>query len=138
MNNIEDRLEIQDLVNRYAYFCDSFMIQEWADVFAPDGTLDESAFGKGKYVGHDEIIAYGQGITERVQHIVHLMSNLIIWEVQGDTARGTSFAIVESMLKTGDRARYQVKYEDEYQRINGRWVINTRVLRTSFPPEMIA
>lgn len=136
--NLEDRLEIQEVVHRYAYFVDNFEIPEWVALFTADGTLDESEFGKGCYAGHDAIHAYGRAISERVLHLVHLMSNQIIWEINGDSARSTSFAIVESMSKAGDRARYQVKYEDEFRRQDGRWLIHKRMLRTSFPPEILS
>lgn len=136
--NIEDRLQIQDLVSRYAYLVDSFMAAEWLEVFTPDAVLDESAFGMGRYEGHDALLAYAQAIAGRVEHLIHLMSNHLIWESGNDTARGTCFAIVESMQKTGARARYHVKYEDEYKRIDGRWLIHRRILRSSFPPEILA
>lgn len=136
--NVEDRLEIQDLVAKYAYYVDSFMVPEWVNVFAPDGVLDESEFGMGRHEGHEGLSAYGNGIAERVQNLIHIMANHLTWEIQSDSARGTSFAIVESMQKSGARARYLVKYEDQYRRAAGRWVIQERILRKSFPPEIIS
>lgn len=136
--NVEDRLEIQDLVSRYAFFVDSFMIPEWVAVFAPDGILDEREFGMGMHEGHAGLTTYGDAIAGRVRYLVHLMTNHLIWETGKDSAAGTSFASVESMQNTGARARYLVKYEDEYRRLDGRWVLQTRVLRKSFPPEVIA
>lgn len=135
---IEDRLEIQDLVNKYAYYVDSFMFAEWVNLFAPEATLDESEFGMGKYDGHAALAGYGENMGGRVLHLVHLMTNHLIWDATADTARGTSFAIVESMQKTGARARYHVKYEDEYKRVDGRWVFANRILRKSFPPEILS
>lgn len=135
---IEDRFAIQDLVHLYAYYVDSFMFPEWVALFAPDGVLDESEFEMGRYDGQAALAGYGDAMAGRVLHLVHLMTNLIIWDLQQDTARGTSFAIVESMQKTGKRARYHVKYEDQYKRVEGRWVFQERILRKSFPPEIIA
>ena len=136
--NIQDRLEIQDLVHHYAYYCDKFMFAEWANLFAPDGVLDESEFELGRYDGRAALADYGAAMASRVQHMVHLMSNILIWEPQADSARGTCFAIVESMHKTGRHARFHVNYEDRYARIDGRWVFQERILRKSFPPEIIA
>lgn len=135
---IEDRMEIQDLVSQYAYYVDSFMIDEWVALFAPDGFLDESEFGMGRHEGHQGLSDYGNAIANRVQHLVHLMTNHLVWDAHENSARGTSLAIVESMQNTGSRARYLVKYEDEYRRFDGRWVLQARMLRKSFPPEAIA
>lgn len=135
---IEERIEIQDLVYKYAYYVDSFIFDEWVKLFAPDGTLDESEFGMGKYDGHAALAGYGANMGGRVLHLVHLMTNHLVWDIQGDTAKGTSFAIVESMQKTGARARYHVKYEDDYKRLDGSWVFAKRTLRKSFPPEILA
>jgi hypothetical protein len=135
---VEDRLALQDLVHRYAYFVDSFMFPEWVELFARDGVLDESEFGMGRYDGQQALAGYGDDMGERVLHLVHLMTNHLIWEMSEDRARGTSFAIVESMQKTGSRARYHVKYDDEYVRISGKWVFQARILRKSFPPEVIS
>lgn len=135
--NLEDRLAIQELNHRYAYFVDSFDADAWAKVFAPDAFFDESEFGNGVFVGRDAIREYGISITGMVAHVVHLMSNLIIWEGNSDTARGTIFALVESMRKSGERSRYQVKYEDEYVKLDGEWKIAKRVLRKTFPPEQV-
>lgn len=136
--NIEDRMAIQDLVYKYAYYVDSFMFSEWVELFAPEATLDESEFGMGKYDGHAALAGYGENMGGRVLHLVHLITNHLVWDFQGDSARGTSLAIVESMQKSGARARYHVKYEDEYQKLDNRWVFSKRMLRKSFPPEILA
>lgn len=136
--HVEDRLALQDLVHRYAYYVDSFMFPEWVDLFAPDGVLDESEFDMGRYDGKQALAGYGDDMGGRVLHLVHLMTNHLIWEMNDNHARGTSFAIVESMQKSGRRARYHVKYDDEYVRIAGKWLFQSRILRKSFPPEIIS
>ncbi|CAB3735852.1 nuclear transport factor 2 family protein [Paraburkholderia rhynchosiae] len=135
--NAEDRIAIQELNHRYAYFVDSFEVESWVDVFAPDAFFDESEFGNGVFVGHDAIRQYASSIAEKTAHLVHLMSNLIIWEGDSSSARGTVFGLVESMRKTGQRSRYQVKYDDEYVKLDGIWKIAKRVLRKTFPPETV-
>ena len=136
--NVEDRLHAQDLISKYAFYIDNFKVPEWVSLFSSDGVLDESAFGMGRHAGHDALRAYGTGISERVLHLVHIMSNVLIWEASSTTARVTSSAIVESMQKAGSRARYHVSYEDELRRVEGRWVIQHRLLKKSFPPEKIS
>ncbi|CAB3735786.1 nuclear transport factor 2 family protein [Paraburkholderia rhynchosiae] len=135
--NVEDRLEIQELNHRYAYFVDCFEIDEWVRVFAPNAIFDEREFGNDLFVGHDAIRRYGHDIVAVTQHAVHLMSNHIIWSHDFDTARGTVFGLVEALSKRGERTRYQVRYEDEYVKIAGSWKIGKRILRKTFPPETV-
>ena len=136
--SVEDRLAIQELNHRYAYFVDAFEIESWVGVFATNAFFDEREFGNGLFVGHDAIRDYGRTIVEKTQHLVHLMSNQILWHLDDDSARGSVFCLVESMRKTGERGRYQVKYEDEYTKLDGVWKISKRVLRKTFPPEKMA
>ncbi|WP_322790387.1 nuclear transport factor 2 family protein [Rhizorhapis suberifaciens] len=120
-------------------FVDSFEPDNWALVFAPDGILDESEFfDEARFAGRDAIRAYGAKIGETVHHIVHLMSNHLIFDLKPATARGTAFSLVETMRKNGERVRFHVKYEDEYVKIGGSWMIAKRTLRKSFPPENVS
>jgi hypothetical protein len=136
--SIEDRLEIQELNYLYAYYVDEFEIENWVNVFTPDAYFDEREFDCGLHVGHDAIFAYGQKIVEETKSAVHLMCNHIIRDLTTTTATGTIFALVDSLGKNGHYARYQVKYEDAYLKVDGRWKIARRVLRKSFPAELLA
>lgn len=135
----DDRLAIQELNYKYAYYVDSFEPDNWAMIFAPDGILDESEFfDDARFAGRDAIRAYGAKISDTVQHIVHLMANHLIFDLTPTTARGTAFSLVETMRKTGERLRFHVKYEDEYVKIGDAWTIARRKLCKSFPPENVA
>lgn len=134
----DDRLAIQELNYKYAYYVDSFEPDNWAMIFAPDGILDESDFfDDARFAGRDAIRAYGTKISDTVEHIVHLMANHLIWDLTPTTARGTAFSLVETMRKTGERLRFHVKYEDEYVKIGDSWTIARRKLCKSFPPENV-
>ncbi|MEJ7935545.1 nuclear transport factor 2 family protein [Sphingobium sp. AN558] len=132
----DDRLAIQELNYKYAYFIDSLDPENWADIFAPDGVLDESEFfPDARFAGREAILAYGTKISGNVHNIVHLMTNQIINDLTPTSARGTAFALVETMRKTGERLRFHVKYEDEFVKIDGSWRIAQKTLRKSLPPE---
>lgn len=132
----EDRLAIQELNYKYAYYVDSFEPENWANIFAPDGVLDESDFfDDAVFAGRDAIRAYAEKISGTVDNIVHLMTNQIVSDLTPTTARGTAFALVETQRKNGDRLRFHVKYVDEYVKIDGNWLIARKKLRKSFTPE---
>jgi hypothetical protein len=137
-SQIADRLEIAELVNSYALHIDLFQIDEWVDLFTEDAYFDEREFDTGLHVGRDAIRAYGESLAESVQHAAHLMSNLVIRDLTATSARGIVFALVEALMKTGSRQRWQVRYEDTYVKIDGSWKIGRRVLRKTFPVEQIA
>ncbi|PTB21748.1 hypothetical protein C9I57_03625 [Trinickia symbiotica] len=136
--NVEDHLAIQELNHRYAYFIDCFDIDNWVNVFTPTAILDEAELGTGLLEGHEAIRRYGREIVSTTQHVVHLMSNHIIWSLERDAARGTVFSIVDALSKSGERTRYQIKYEDEYLKISGCWKIARRKVRPTLPPEAVS
>ena len=132
----DDRLAIQELNYKYAYYVDSFEPENWANIFAPNGVLDESAFfADARFEGRDAIRAYGEKLVANVDTIVHLMTNQLVVDLTPTTARGTAFALVETQRKSGERLRFHVKYEDAYVKIDGTWLIAHKTLRKSFAPE---
>jgi SnoaL-like domain len=135
--SIEEKFRIQELNYYYALYVDKFQIDQWVNVFTPDGYFDESEFGYGLHVGHDAIRAYGVKLVEDNTFVVHLMANHIITDLTDTSAKGTVFALVEGLTKTNIHARFQVIYEDEYAKIKGDWKIKKRVLRKTFPVEMV-
>jgi hypothetical protein len=136
--SVEEQLEIQELNNLYAYYVDSFEIENWLTVFTSDAYFDEREFDSGLHIGHAAIRTYGEKIVEEMVYAVHLMCNHIIRDLTKTTATGTIFAIVEGLAKNGFHARYQVKYEDAYLKVDGKWKIARRVLRKTFPVEILA
>ncbi|MEJ7935497.1 nuclear transport factor 2 family protein [Sphingobium sp. AN558] len=130
-----DYLEIQQLTHRYALHIDLFQIEKWVDVFTPDAFFDEREFGFGLYVGHDAIRAYGQSLADTVQYVTHLMANLVIENLTETSASGIVFALVEAEMKTGERERTHVRYEDDFVKVNGQWKIARKILRKTFSPE---
>lgn len=135
--SIEDKLEIYDLNFRYAILVDSYKIDEWVQVFTPNAFFDESEFGFGAHEGHDNIRAYGQVLVETTTFMTHLMGNHLIERIDGNSAQGVVFSLIEVQTTDGTRTRYQVKYEDEYKKVGGKWLIDRRILRKTFEPEVV-
>ena len=134
---IADRLEIAELVNCYALHIDLHEISQWVDLFTEDAFFDEREFDTGLHVGHAAIRAYGDLLAETVAHVVHLMSNLVIRNLSASTANGVVFASVDAQMKTGERQRWQVRYEDDYVKTDAGWKFARRILRRGLPPEDI-
>ena len=136
-DEIADRLEIAELVHAYALHIDLFQIDDWVDLFTQDAFFDEREFGSGLHIGREAIRAYGRVLAATVRHAAHLMTNLVIRDLTTNSANGVLFGLVEAQLKDGMRTRWQVRYEDCYAKVDGAWKISRRVLRKTFPEEMI-
>lgn len=134
---MNDYQEIQQLTHLYALHIDLFQIDEWVNVFTPDAYFDEREFDSGLYMGHDAIRAYGQSLADTVQHVTHLMANLVIRDLTAETASGIVFALVDAKMKTGERERNHVRYEDQYVKIDGQWKIARRILRKTLSAEAV-
>lgn len=133
----EDRQKIEELTHLYALNIDLFEVDEWANVFSPNAFFDEREFGNGLYEGREAIRAYGQLLSKTVRHVVHLMSNLVIRNLTPTTATGIVFCLCEAEMKTGERERNHVRYEDEYVKIDGEWKIDRRILRKTLAAEKV-
>lgn len=134
--DVEDRLMIQELNQKYAVYVDLHEIEAWVALFTRDATFDEREFGTPLISGHDEIRAYGQQLADTVQHAIHHMTTHLISDLTTTSARGTAFAVVEALMNDGAHARYQVLYRDRYTKIDGNWLFDERVLKATLPPEI--
>lgn len=136
-SNVEDRLEISALNQRYALHVDFHEIEEWVSLFTPGAVFDESEFDNPLMNGHAEIRAYGNHLTKIVRHVLHHMTTHHIFDMTATTARGRAFALIEAVLNDGSHARTHVVYEDLYEKIAGTWLIAERILRKTIEPETI-
>lgn len=137
MQSLQDRMQIQDLSNLYAYYVDEMKIEEWVNCFTADAVFDESDLGNGTHIGHEAIRAFGERLVTRVQLVVHLMSNHLVWDLGETDARGSSVAVVEAIYANGDRYRNHCSYADRYLKVDGTWKIKHRVAKRTFAKEFL-
>lgn len=134
MVEIADRLDIQQLINRYAYHIDLGEVDAWVDLFEEDAVLDESAMEMPVVAGHAEIRAYANQLVGDNLHVVHFMTNHIVSEVVDGRASGTVFGFVEAMTRSNGHGRYYILYRDSYRKAYGTWRFSKRVISPLFPP----
>lgn len=84
LQDMSDRLEIQDLLNAYTHAIDGKDWDALDDIFAPDATIDYSATG-GIAGTLAEAKAFLQQMLPMFQSTQHIVSNPLI-RVSGDTA----------------------------------------------------
>lgn len=135
--SVLDRLEIQQLVARYAYALDTGGRNgyEYADLFAPDGVfvgMNQGTAGR-LYRGRDTLASLARGGQRNPNFVSHFITNVIIEPAPGG-ARGTQYAIIGEIGGTnGSKGRWTHggHYKDEYVKTAAGWRFKSRVFYAS-------
>jgi hypothetical protein len=131
----DDRFELQELGARYAVNCDTKRYSAISELWAPDGTWDETIIGLPLCEGRAAIHEFFCGpAPEAVEFIHHIASNHVIDEFDGQTARGTTHLYAEGCF-FGNRVRVLGYYADEFVKVDGRWLFQRRELKEIAPSE---
>jgi hypothetical protein len=131
---LADRLELRDLVQKYAHAVDRRDAELLDALFVDDAELlvfdDPTAEEPSRTLRGREELAR---ITRSVAHYVattHLIGNHLV-ELGGDTATGETYCLASHLYDhEGERRRdvWSIRYEDRYVRHDGRWCFAQRRL----------
>jgi len=125
---LEDRLEIQDLMSRYAQMVDRREWERMHDVFAPGATLDYTTTG-GEKGGYEETLAWLDRALAPWPINLHFITNLTV-ELDGD--RATSRCYFQAPMGCVEEGGSQLVitnagcYDDELVRTEAGWRIAKR------------
>jgi 3-phenylpropionate/cinnamic acid dioxygenase small subunit len=143
VQEISDRMEITDLVHRYAQIIDSKdfdLLRE--EVFCEDAFIDYSAFG-GSTGDLESTIAFLHKAMQIFPNTQHLNANIQI-QLEGDRATGRVMCFNTQEMKLPEREEHiffcGLWYVDEYRRTEKGWRIARRVEEKSTvfnPPEFL-
>jgi 3-phenylpropionate/cinnamic acid dioxygenase small subunit len=143
LQEISDRMEITDLVHRYAQIIDSKdfdLLRE--EVFCEDAFIDYSAFG-GSTGDLESTIAFLHKAMQIFPNTQHLNANIQI-QLEGDRATGRVMCFNTQEMKLPERDEHiffcGLWYVDEYRRTEKGWRIARRVEEKSTvfnPPEFL-
>jgi SnoaL-like domain len=124
---VADRLEIQELVARYAFRCDTRRYAEVSELFTPDGVWDESVIGFPACAGHDAIDQAFAAAGEGLEFLIHMTGNHQLTAFASQAASGTVHLHAEGVF-AGSPFRILGYYADDYARADGRWRFARRTL----------
>jgi hypothetical protein len=132
----EDRAGIHDLNTRYATTFDNFQLEDCVECWTEDGVLDETRLGNGLFESRGEIRDFFRDrLFANAAHVIHLMFNHLVGEVDGDRAVGYVYCLVEVVKRDGGYVRLHCKYTDDYVRVGGEWKFQRRTISSSFPTD---
>lgn len=134
-SRLSDRAEIRDLIERYAGYADARRPDDLAELFTEDGVLvvrldpnvEEPTVRQGRAA-----IAEAIRFLDRYRHTQHLIASSII-DVEGDAAHAESQCTAHHINGEGAQTSdwtVHLRYSDDFVRVDGRWLIARRELRT--------
>lgn len=124
---VEDRLELLDLIARYAFRCDTGRYGDISELFTADGVFDESVIGLPICTGRDAIAATFQAVGQGIEWLIHLNGNHQATGYDGTSATATCHLHVEGSVN-GRAIRILGYYDDAYRKVEGRWLFERRTL----------
>ena len=135
IEQISDRLEIEDLITDYADAIDTLDIDRLDMIFTPDAFIDYSAMG-GAVGPYPEVKAFLKEALPVFANTQHMISNFQI-KLDGDRATGKIMCFNPMELNMGDDQQNAIFflglwYIDEYVKTEDGWRIARRSEEKSY------
>ncbi len=131
LREVRDRLEIQELMHRYAHMVDQREWQLMDEVFAPDATIDYTSTG-GQRGDHRATLEWLQRALEPWPLNLHFITNLVV-SLDGDRARSRCYFHAPMGRVEEDGSQLVITnagwYDDELVRTEHGWRIAHRDCR---------
>ena len=137
IEEISDRMEIQDLLVRYCYAVDHREFDDLVNVFTPDAVIDYSVYG-GSVGNPTETIAFLKESMPMFASFQHMISTSRI-EIDGDTAKVKTICHNPMVMPMGEEFivfTCGLWYVDELVRTPAGWRIAKRVEEKSYMKDM--
>ena len=144
MQEISDRLEIQELLIRYSHAVDTADWDAFEQVFTDDAVIDYTEMG-GPRGGVKETRAFLESTMPTFASYQHMLGNTVL-ELEGDTARARTICFNPMALNRGESEPHiffcGLWYRDVLVRSAAGWRIQDRYEERSYiynmPPDLLA
>ena len=134
LQEISDRLEIQNLLIDYSSAIDSKQFDDLDHIFTPDAYIDYSCFG-GPTGNYPEIKEFLKKAMPMFPKYYHMIGNSRVW-LDGDTARARTICFNPMVMKGADdkkqTAFYGLWYVDKLLRTPDGWRLSERLEEPCF------
>jgi uncharacterized protein (TIGR02246 family) len=127
--SLDDEKSIRDLLAAYCFCADRADADAFVELFTEDGVWDRGRWGRleGRKALHDYMSAASAKAAGKPT-TRHLSANELV-SVTRDTATARSYVLVMDVAPTPPLALVVGTYEDEFERVGGRWRFKSRSLR---------
>ena len=134
LQDLLDERDIKNLSHRYAIALDRDDREEWASLFSDDVAFESG----GATRGLDDVLRIPRVQLARYAKTLHAVTTQKI-VLAGDTATGEVYCVAHHLWRdTHQNGRlpfdlshnFLIRYEDDYARVDGRWVFTRRRLST--------
>lgn len=122
MNSVQDELELNKLMARYADAVNRDDADAWIATWAQDG--EWNLLGD-PVVGHDDILALWRQMMDSFEFALLLPSSCL-YRVDGDRATGHCYLQEYSRTPGGEATAIISRYRDTCVRRNGQWLYHSR------------
>ena len=126
LQEISDRLEIQQLLAAYSTAVDGGHFEDVDDLFTDDAVIDLSATG-GAYGPYGEVLSWMSNTLSAFGAYMHVLSGTDL-RLDGDTATARTACVNPLALDADSKAIYLICfwYDDEFARTPGGWRFRSR------------
>ena len=126
LQEISDRLEIQQLLAAYSTAVDGGRFEDLDDMFADDAIIDLSATG-GAHGPYSEVTSWLSGTLSGFGGYMHVVSSTDL-RLDGDTATGRTACVNPLALDADSKDIYLIYfwYDDEFVRTTDGWRFRSR------------
>jgi hypothetical protein len=134
--HVQDRLEIMDVLNRYAWGYDQRDLQMMGNSFAQEGHfsifLDGSELGSS--TGRDNVVKWLEGfMKQQTDQRRHVISNVVFEKQNENYAKVISYLACTTAQNHKVRLVTTGRYQDELEKENGEWCILRKELFMDAP-----
>ncbi len=128
---LEDRIALKNLVDTFSNLSDTKEAELQAQLFTEDATVKTLIDGQVvvELEGRKQIAEVFGNFLATQETIYHINGQQTV-TLNGDSAAGISYCQVAMIATVDDKrmiTQQGVRYNDEYQKINGRWYIKNRI-----------
>ena len=134
LSDLLDELAIKNLSHRYAIALDRDDRNEWASLFSDDIAFESGSSSRGL----EDVLRIPREQLARYKKTLHSVTTQKI-SLDGDRASGEVYCVAHHLYEDFHQNKrlpfdlshnFLIRYEDEYARIDGRWVFTRRRVMT--------